>query len=215
MLAVRNFQKAYHHRLILDIPKADFPEGIHWLKGRNGSGKTTFFRAVAGLLPFEGELVLNGQYDIRRHPVDYRLRVNYSEAEPVYPDFLTAWELIRWVASTKRAPAGQADELIDRFAVRDFLKTPVGTYSSGMLKKTALILAFLGRPELIMLDEPLITLDQTATRTVIEAIRAGREQGVNFLLSSHQDVDSSELPIDSFWAIRERTLEPAIQTSRP
>ncbi|RRB04595.1 ABC transporter ATP-binding protein [Larkinella rosea] len=207
MLSIRNFQKSYHNRLVLAIPQADFSPGIHWLKGRNGSGKTTFFRSVAGLLPFEGTLVLDNKYDIRQQPVEYRLRVNYGEAEPLYPQFLSAWELIRWVAATKQSPNQQVDELIDLFGIRDFMKTPVGTYSSGMLKKTSLVLAFLGKPHLILLDEPLITLDHATTRVVIERIRQQRQQGVSFLLSTHQDVDPTELPVDSTWIIQNQTLE--------
>ncbi|MGM9506370.1 ABC transporter ATP-binding protein [Larkinella sp. GY13] len=211
MLTVRNFRKEYHNRLVLAIPQADFPPGIHWLKGRNGSGKTTFFRSVAGLLPFDGSLVLGGKYDIRQQPVDYRLRVNYGEAEPLYPQFLTAWELIRWVATTKQAPTQQIDELIDLFRIRDFIKTPIGTYSSGMLKKTSLVLAFLGKPSLILLDEPLITLDHATTKAVIDRIRQSREQGISFLLSSHQDVDAAELPVDSVWVVQNQTLESITQ----
>ncbi|MGV3557158.1 ABC transporter ATP-binding protein [Larkinella arboricola] len=208
MLTVRNFRKAYQDRLVLDISRADFPAGVHWIKGRNGSGKTTFFRSVAGLLPFGGNLVLENRYDLRKHPVEYRLRVNYGEAEPIYPAFLTAWELIRWVGTTKQAPVGQADELIDRFGIRDFMKAPLGTYSSGMLKKTSLVLAFLGNPTLILLDEPLITLDQATTRTVLDSIRQSRQQGISFLLSTHQDVDPVDLPIDFTWMVGQQTLAP-------
>ncbi|WP_138994409.1 ABC transporter ATP-binding protein [Larkinella sp. C7] len=211
MLTVQNFRKEYHNRLVLAIPQADFPPGIHWLKGRNGSGKTTFFRSVAGLLPFDGSLVLEAKYDIRRQPVDYRLRVNYGEAEPLYPQFLTAWELICWVATTKQAPTQQIDELIDLFGIRDFIKTPIGTYSSGMLKKTSLVLAFLGKPSLILLDEPLITLDHATTKAVIDRIRQSREQGTSFLLSSHQDVDAAELPVDSVWVVQNQSLESITQ----
>lgn len=206
MLAVQNFRKTYHHQPVLAIPQADFPAGIHWIKGSNGSGKTTFFRSVAGLLPFEGNLVLDNQHDLRRHPVAYRLRVNYGEAEPIYPDFLTAWELIRWVGATKRASTRQTDSLIDLFGIRDFIKTPVGTYSSGMLKKTSLVLAFLGDPTLILLDEPLITLDHRTTQTVISHIRQSRQRGISFLLSTHQDVDPAELPVDFTWMIQHQTL---------
>ncbi|RAK02199.1 ABC-2 type transport system ATP-binding protein [Larkinella arboricola] len=208
MLTVRNFRKAYQDRLVLDISRADFPAGVHWIKGRNGSGKTTFFRSVAGLLPFGGNLILENRYDLRKHPVEYRLRVNYGEAEPIYPAFLTAWELIRWVGATKQAPLGQADELIDRFGIRDFMKAPLGTYSSGMLKKTSLVLAFLGNPTLILLDEPLITLDQATTRTVLDSIRQSRQQGISFLLSTHQDVDPVDLPIDFTWMVGQQTLAP-------
>ncbi len=209
MLAIRNFHKAYTGRTILEIPKLDFAPGIHWLQGRNGSGKTTFFKSVAGMLPFDGQILLDGQFDCTRQAVPYRLRVNYGEAEPLFPEFLTAHELIQWVATAKRAPNGQADTLIDAFAIREFMKTPVGTYSSGMLKKTSLVLAFLGQPRLILLDEPLITLDVAATQTVARLIQTLSSQGVSFLLSSHQDFSLAELPVASVWQVDKQTLIPA------
>ena len=210
MLAIRRFQKAYHGRVILTIPELDFAPGIHWIQGRNGSGKTTFFKAVAGMLPFEGQIRLNGRFDCNRDAVPYRMRVNYSEAEPLFPEFLTAGDLIQWVATAKKAPAGQANDLIDLFAIRDFMTTPVGTYSSGMLKKTSLVLAFLGQPQLILLDEPLITLDVTATQTVARLIETLSQQGVGFLLSSHQDFSLADLPIASVWLVADQTLTPTV-----
>ena len=206
MLSVKQFAKSYNNRLIIQLANWDLTAGIHWLKGQNGSGKTTLFKSIAGLLPFDGTIVLNNQFDIRRHPIDYRLRVNYSEAEPVFPEFLTAWELICWVGAAKRATSQQTSDLIDAFAIREFMKTPVGTYSSGMLKKTSLVLAFLGNPSLILLDEPLITLDQTATKTVIRLVDEHHNRGVSFLLSSHQDFNLSALAVDSVWQVTNHTL---------
>ncbi|WP_345270815.1 ABC transporter ATP-binding protein [Nibrella viscosa] len=206
ILTLQNLTKSYSGRLVLSVPAVDIAPGIHWLKGQNGFGKTTLFKVIAGLLPYAGTVLLDGQFDLRRHPVAYRLRVNYGEAEPVYPEFLTGWELIHWVATAKQAPQHQVDALIDRFAVADFLKTPVGTYSSGMLKKVSIIMAFLGNPRLILLDEPLITLDQQATHLVAELIQTGREQGISFLLSSHQDFSLSGLPVESVWQVAQQTL---------
>ena len=210
MLSIRNFRKAYVSRIILDIAQLDFESGIHWIQGRNGSGKTTFFKSVAGMLPFDGQIVLDNQFDCHKQPVPYRLRVNYGEAEPTFPEFLTAHELIQWVATAKKAPKNQIDELIDAFVIRDFMKTAIGTYSSGMLKKTSLVLAFLGDPRLILLDEPLITLDVAATKTVAQLVKTYSEREVSFLLSSHQDFSLAELPIASVWQVDQQTVLPAL-----
>ncbi|RYF72302.1 MAG: ATP-binding cassette domain-containing protein, partial [Cytophagaceae bacterium] len=166
------------------------------------------FRSIAGMLPHEGSVMLNG-LDSRRDVMAYRLKVNYAEAEPTFPPFLTAHELISWVADAKQAPAGQAEGLIEEFGVGTYQHTPVGTYSSGMLKKTSLIMAFLGQPTLILLDEPLVTLDVTATQTVAELIDRARLAGVNFLLSSHQAMETAQLPIDSVWQVANQTVTPA------
>ncbi|WP_266368800.1 ABC transporter ATP-binding protein [Tellurirhabdus rosea] len=208
MLTLSSYRKAYAGRTILAIPHLALNPGVHWLKGANGSGKTTLFRTLAGLLPFEGDCLLENTYSLKKHPVEYRLRVNYGEAEPLYPDFLTARELINWVAAAKKAPRQQPDELIHAFGMNAYAKTPVGTYSSGMLKKTSLVLAFLGQPKLILLDEPFITLDEAAVRTVLELMEDGRKRGVGFLLSTHQDVRSAALAVDAQWQISQQTVIP-------
>ncbi|MEZ0486998.1 ABC transporter ATP-binding protein [Fibrella aquatica] len=205
MLHLHNFQKSYGERPILTIPDWQLPTGIHWLKGPNGAGKTTLFRSIAGMLPHEGSVMLN-ELDSRRDVMAYRLKVNYAEAEPTFPPFLTAYELISWVADAKQAPAGQAEGLIEEFGVGTYQHTPVGTYSSGMLKKTSLIMAFLGQPTLILLDEPLVTLDVAATQTVANLIDRARLAGVNFLLSSHQAMETAQLPIDSVWQVANQTV---------
>ncbi len=208
MLTLHHFQKSYGERPILTIPDWQLPAGIHWLKGPNGAGKTTLFRSIAGMLPHEGSVRLH-ELDSRRDVVAYRLKVNYAEAEPTFPPFLTAHELIQWIADAKQAPTGQAESLIEAFGIGSYHHTPVGTYSSGMLKKTSLIMAFLGQPTLILLDEPLVTLDVAATQTVAKLIDSARKRGVNFLLSSHQAMETAQLPIDSVWQVANQTITPA------
>lgn len=209
MLEIRNFRKAYHGQLVLEIPRLTFGNGVHWLRGANGSGKSTFFRSVAGMLPFEGEILLEEQWEVNRNPVEYRLRVNYAEAEPLYPGYLSAFDLISFVSKAKKSPKGQVGELVDRLEIGDFWKQPVGTYSSGMLKKTSLVMGFLGQPRLIMLDEPLITIDDRAVSNVCQLIAAEYKKGVNFLLSSHQDFRLTDLVLDAAYVIRDKTIRQA------
>lgn len=207
MLHVNNYRKAYHGRTILEVPELQLQPGIHWIRGVNGAGKSTFFRSVAGMLPFEGEIWLDDTWEVKRDPVAFRLRVNYAEAEPLYPEYLSAFDLISFVAKAKKAPAGQVNELVETLEITSFWKQPVGTYSSGMLKKTSLILGFLGNPTLIMLDEPLITIDDRAVANVCQLIDQYHQNGVQFLLSSHQDFRLTDLKMDSSYIIRNQTLE--------
>ena len=200
MLIVTNLAKTYHADPILSVPSLQFAPGFHYFRGGNGSGKTTFFRCVAGLLPFQGEVVLDEQHEVNRDPVAYRMRVNYAEAEPLYPNFLTPRDLAGFVGRAKRSPAGQTDALIDVLGMGDFWTKPTGQFSSGMLKKTSLLLALLGAPRLVLLDEPLTTLDVETAGRLFTYVRQLREQhDVSFWLTSHQDVSLTGLPLTGIW----------------
>jgi ABC-2 type transport system ATP-binding protein len=205
MLEFLQVQKSYGDRPVLSIPSLRLPEGIYWLRGSNGSGKTTFLRMIAGLLPFRGDIVLKNT-SLRRNPVEYRRSVSWADAEPLYPDFLKGQDLVAFYREVRKASTQQVDELTDLFQIRSYLPAPIGTYSSGMVKRLSLVLAFIGLPALITLDEPLVTLDQDSIPMLYHYITACyRENNTSFLISSHQDIATGALP-------EEKVLSAAGQT---
>lgn len=205
MLELLHVQKSYGDRLVLSIPSLQLPQGIYWLQGSNGSGKTTFLKIIAGLLPFRGDIILQDA-SLRRNPVDYRQRVSRADAEPLYPDFLKGSDLVAFYREVRKASPQQVEELTDLFQVRSYLRAPIGTYSSGMVKRLSLLLAFIGNPSLITLDEPLVTLDHDSIPLLYNLImRFYRENNTSFLISSHQDIANGALP-------EEKVLSAAGQT---
>jgi len=75
------------------------------------------------------------------NPYPTECGVNYAEAEPLYPDFLTARDIIQFVGKAKQASKEQIVALAEQLGVNQYWKQPTGTYSSGMLKKVALLMA--------------------------------------------------------------------------
>jgi ABC-2 type transport system ATP-binding protein len=116
------------------------------------------------------------------------MTVSFSEAEPVYPQFLTGYELVQFYRQTKGGSGEQASQLAEVLGIAPFLANKVGTYSSGMMKKLSLLLCFTGSPRLILLDEPFITLDVNTVSVLRELIAQYSEKGISFLISSHQDL---------------------------
>jgi ABC-2 type transport system ATP-binding protein len=195
MLHLSNFRKAYQQQVVLQVEALTIPAEVYWLRGSNGAGKSTLLRALAGMTSFEGEITLLPNVNLRQQPVAYRRAVNFAEAEPVFPDFLTGTELINLFKAAKNAPPQQEAFYVESMHMSAYVNDPVRSYSSGMLKKLSLVLAFLGQPTCILLDEPLTTLDTASLPVLYSWINHHYQQhGTLFLLSSHQDFAGGLLP---------------------
>lgn len=187
MLQLTAYKKYYHSQLVLDIPLLNLEGGIYWLKGTNGAGKTTLLKSIAGLIPFDGSITVN-DLDIRKQRRTYLKQVNYAEAEPLYPPFLTGTDMVDFYEKTKGSNKKDTKELIEHFGMNHYLKNKISTYSSGMTKKLSLVLAFIGKPSLVLLDEPFITLDAGSIEVLQQLITDSNKAGVSFCISSHQQL---------------------------
>ncbi len=204
MLIVNRFRKEYNNHVVLDIPQLSIAKGIHWFVGKNGSGKSTFFKTLAGIIPFQGEILFES---LEPSQVACKFLINYSEAEPKYPDFVSAMDILKFIAYAKKSPSGQLEQLVKHFGVDEYWENNVGTYSSGMLKKVSLVSGFLGKPALIILDEPFILVDAVSIDKLYEIIfQTHSQHGTSFFLSSHQDLLPEKLQIDSVLIVDNKTI---------
>ncbi len=196
MLHLKQFKKTYGPTEIISVNELQLQPGIYWLKGTNGSGKTTLMRSIAGMVPFEGSIEVS-EISIKQDRMRYTSSVNYAEAEPIFPGFLTGNDLINFYRETKPTPEASIEQLTEVFGTHLFSANRIATYSSGMTKKLSLVLAFMGTPKLILLDEPLITLDTATVENLRAIIRQKFNEGVSFLITSHQDIGLNDTPMQT------------------
>ncbi|MGX5819805.1 ABC transporter ATP-binding protein [Chitinophaga lutea] len=200
LLTFRSVQKSYPGGSpVLEIAHLDLNPGLYWLQGHNGAGKTTLFKTIAGLLPFDGEILVNGSKDLRR-------MANYAEAEPLYPAFLTGRDLTELYRKTKGGDKAVIKDISKQLGVDAFVQNPVSAYSSGMLKKLSLLLAFTGNPALVLLDEPLSTIDTATVDVLYSLLRSQKDRGMSFLITSHQPLDPARITVDGTLSIVHRNL---------
>lgn len=206
VIALYTVRKNYQDVPVLDIPHLELPTGIYWLQGENGAGKTTCMKVMAGLIPFKGEIRLQETVSSHEHPVQFRRLINYAEAEPFYPAFLTGRDLLELYLNTKGGNRHLIGEIAERMGVHIFVNNPVSTYSSGMLKKLSLLLAFTGNPAVILLDEPLITIDTRTLAILYDLVRTWHAKGVSFLITSHQPLDPEEITITGTLRVADKNI---------
>jgi len=161
--------------------------------GPNGAGKTTLMRAILGLLPpSAGSLRVFGESPRRGDR-----QIGYlPQVRTVLPDLrLRGRDFIasslngeRWgVPSLSRADRGMIDETLDLVGARDLAARPLSDMSGGERQRLLLAQALIGKPRLLLLDEPLISLDARHQEIAIEMVRqVNRERGVTVLFSAHE-----------------------------
>ncbi len=207
MLQLSQLKKLYGSHHIFSIDELTLSPGIYWLKGANGSGKSTLLKILAGLIPFKGEVLMDGNISIRKNPVQYRQLLNHAEAEPVYPSFITGTELINFVSGIKKGTADRVHEIRQLLDIGDYLHHQTGTYSSGMLKKLSLLLAFIGRPKWVLLDEPLTTLDQSSQKALCKLIMQQHQQkNISFIITSHHDIEHTDIMFHNTFLLKDKQL---------
>ena len=164
------------------------------LVGPNGAGKSTLLRLLAALaVPTEGHVryeAPEGVLDVHRAPYRYLRHVGIAHDEAELPAFLTAEELLAWIARERgtwdaEAPARHA-ALLDAVRLDERRRAALGTYSSGMRRKAQVAAALVGRPSVLLLDEPLRGLDAEATEAVLALLIAFRGAGGLVVVSSHR-----------------------------
>ncbi|MDX1440528.1 MAG: ABC transporter ATP-binding protein, partial [Rubricoccaceae bacterium] len=156
------------------------------LVGPNASGKTTFIKCILGLVQHDaGTVVFDGK-EIQRNDVLYRARVGYMPQVAQFPENLTGSEVLTLLSDLRSASDRDLDEsLVDLFDLRKELDKPLHTLSGGTRQKLNAAIAFLFRPDVVVLDEPTAGLDPIASTVLRDKIEDAKAEGLAGLLTSH------------------------------
>ncbi|MDX1591389.1 MAG: ABC transporter ATP-binding protein [Balneolaceae bacterium] len=198
MITVQNLTKQYKagKPVFTDFSRSFESGRCVGIFGPNGSGKTTFLRILSvNSFPTSGK-VLYGSVDIHRNPGSYLQHLGLVHDEETLPLHLTAAELLEWILRKRNHWTENGNERIrsifKRLSLPEF-EEQMGTYSTGMKKKAQIAAAFILRPDVMIMDEPLRGLD-TSTRAVVkEMIEEARERNALVFMSSHSAEDLSDL----------------------
>jgi Cu-processing system ATP-binding protein len=156
------------------------------LLGHNGAGKTTTIKLILGIITASsGQVRVLGDSPRGRHAKQLRMQWGYLPESMSFYEQLSGREVLDYFGRLKRVAPSERDALLERVGLVDAADRRVKTYSKGMRQRLGLAQALLGRPRLLLLDEPTVGLDPIATRDLYQTLDELRRQGTTVILSSH------------------------------
>lgn len=193
MIEIQSIEKRFGRLHVLRGLSLQVERGkVTAIVGPNGSGKTTLIKCILGLTrPDAGTILLDGA-GIDRDAA-YRARIGYMPQVAHFPENLTGREVIALLRDLRGHPADVDDELITAFHLGPELDKPIRTLSGGNRQKVSAAIAFLFRPDVLILDEPTAGLDPVASSTLKDKIHKERDAGRSFILTSHIMSEIEEL----------------------
>jgi len=190
MISLENLTKRYGKFTAVNGISLEIPKGtLYGLLGPNGAGKTTTMRMIAGILrPTSGRATVAG-FDVVRQPMQAKSRLGFIPDRPFVYDKLTGAEFLRFVAGLYDQSGADVekriDELLELFELARWKNELTESYSHGMRQKLIISSALVHRPEVIVVDEPMVGLDPKSSRLLKELFRHFVDRGGTVLMSTH------------------------------
>jgi len=190
VIRLQGLTKRYGKFTAVDGIDLEVPRGeLFGLLGPNGAGKTTSIRMIAGILrPTSGTVTVGG-VDIQARPLEAKARLGYIPDRPFVYDKLTGGEFLRFAAALYGMQGAvverRIDELLGVFELAPWKGELTETYSHGMRQKLIIASALVHRPEVIIVDEPMVGLDPKSARLLKDLFREFVSRGGTVLMSTH------------------------------
>ena len=186
MLRIEHLTKKYgDYAAVNDLSLHIQPGEIYGFIGHNGAGKTTTLKCVAGILNFDnGSIFINGA-----DPLGAKKIMAYIPDNPDLYDYMTAIQYLNFIADifgvSQQDREARIKKYGDMFELTEKLAQPVSAYSHGMKQKLAVMGALVHDPKLILMDEPFVGLDPTASFLLKQTMREICNNGGAIFFSTH------------------------------
>jgi ABC-2 type transport system ATP-binding protein len=190
MIELSGLTKCYGKFTAVDGISLTIPAGeLFGFLGPNGAGKTTTFRMIAGILkPTSGSIRIAG-ISLDEQPIAAKSRLGFIPDRPFVYDKLTGAEFLRFVAALYGQGGAlierRIDELLELFELTPWKNELTEAYSHGMRQKLIISSALVHRPEVIVVDEPMVGLDPRSARLLKDLLREFVDRGGTVLMSTH------------------------------
>lgn len=191
MIELINLEKRFGDLLAVAGVTITVPRGEFFaVLGPNAAGKTTTIKILTGLIrPSAGTARVAG-FDIQEQPLEARRRMAYVPDFPFLYDKLTPAEFLRFTGQMFQMTPGQiakeSRELIRRFNLEPYLTKPIEGLSHGTRQRVAIVSALMHRPEVFVLDEPMVGLDPHHARVLKDILKERSTNGMTVFISTHQ-----------------------------
>ena len=194
LLTVNNLAKTYDGKTAVNNISFEFEyEKCIALIGPNGAGKTTILRTLAGLLkPSEGTIRIS---DVASND-DVRKYIGYLPQYPVFHPWMTGMEFLVYSGQlaflSKKEAKNRAEVLLEKVGIADARNMRIGKYSGGMKQRLGIAQAIIHKPKLLILDEPVSSLDPIGRREVLTLMEELKKE-MSILFSTHILTDADEV----------------------
>ena len=190
MIELRSLTKRYGSFTAVNAVDLDVPRGeLFGFLGPNGAGKTTTLRMIAGILRPSSGSVRIANIDLAANPDAAKQKLGFIPDRPFIYEKLTGVEFLRFVAGLYGQSGDDVErrgrELLALFDLEDWRDELVESFSHGMRQKLIISSAFVHKPEVIVVDEPMVGLDPKAARTLKDLFREYTRRGHTIMMSTH------------------------------
>ena len=190
MLHIEHLCKSFGEtKAVDDLSLHIAPGEIYGFIGHNGAGKTTTLKCVVGIQPFDAGEITIGGVSVRSDPLACKKQIAFIPDNPDLYEFMTGIRYLNFVADIYGVPADVRQQRIHdyagRFSLTADLAQPISAYSHGMRQKLAIIAAWLHAPRLIVMDEPFVGLDPSASHLLKEMMHEVCREGGAIFFSTH------------------------------